>query len=300
MHPTRELRLLARQASWLLNLCLVAAAPSHAQAPAAGQLRRDTAGIEQVWVPAGSFRMGSSAADLAQLKAQNPPAWVAKALDSEAPDHAVELTRGFWLDKHEVTHQAFQVFIDQGAYDQRRHWSDDGWQWHERQKIRPDKKDPECANPPPQWPHTCVTWYEAEAYAHWRGGRLPTEAQWEYAARGPQALRYPWGNDWDASRANVLYSSGPQPVGSHPGGASWVGAQDMAGNVMEWVQDWLDVNYFAASPAQDPSGPATGRRKVEKGGWWGSNPFVARGAYRHYEDPPDYQDKHIGFRVVSD
>jgi formylglycine-generating enzyme required for sulfatase activity len=73
----------------------------------------------------------------------------------------------------------------------------------------------------------------------------------------------------------------------------------MAGNAMEWVADWLDPGYYATSPARDPSGPATGTVKVEKGGWWGSNAFVARSAYRHYEDPPTYGDKHIGFRIVS-
>ena len=73
----------------------------------------------------------------------------------------------------------------------------------------------------------------------------------------------------------------------------------MAGNVMEWVGDWLDPAYYTVSPTEDPAGPATGKVKVEKGGWWGSNAIVARAAYRHYEDPPDYGDKHIGFRVMT-
>ena len=142
-----------------------------------------------------------------------------------------------------------------------------------------------------------MTWWEAEAYARWRGGRLPTEAEWEYAARGPRSLRYPWGNEWDAARCNVVGSAGATAVGSFPSGASWVGAQDMAGNAMEWVADWLAP--YAGAPATDPAGPATGKMKVEKGGWWGSNPFVARSAYRHFEDSPDYADHHIGFRVLS-
>ena len=145
----------------------------------------------------------------------------------------------------------------------------------------------------------CLTWFEAEAYAAWRGGRLPTEAEWEYAARGPESPVYPWGDTFDRDKANVLNSVSPKPVGSYPTGVSWVGANDMAGNAMEWVSDWLGVDYYASSPATDPTGPATGTTKVEKGGWWGSNEFVARSAYRHYEDPPTYGDKHIGFRVAS-
>ena len=151
----------------------------------------------------------------------------------------------------------------------------------------------------PDHPQVCVTWYEAEAYSRWRGGQLPNEAQWEYAARGPDSLIYPWGNDFDSSKTNVVDSDGLMPVGSYPVGVSWVGAHDMAGNAMEWVQDWLDENYYQSNVRDDPPGPETGRRKVEKGGWWGSNPFVTRSAYRHFEDPPHYQDFHIGFRVVS-
>ncbi len=156
-----------------------------------------------------------------------------------------------------------------------------------------------CRGDEPTHPRLCVTWYEAEAYATWRAGRLPTEAQWEFAARGPDSDIYPWGPDYDAERANVTNTIGEKPVGSFPDGVSWVGAHDMAGNAMEWVGDWLGVDYYASSPAVDPTGPASGTIKVEKGGWWGSNPFVARSAYRHFEDPPDYSDKHIGFRVAA-
>jgi formylglycine-generating enzyme required for sulfatase activity len=144
-----------------------------------------------------------------------------------------------------------------------------------------------------------VTWYEAEAYARWRNGQLPTEAEWEYAARGPRSYRYPWGDSFDASRCNVIDTEGLTAVGSFPDGVSWVGAHDMAGNAMEWVQDWLGVDYYRTGEAIDPQGPATGKVKVEKGGWWGSHAIVARSAYRHFEDPPEYGDGHIGFRVVS-
>jgi len=128
---------------------------------------------------------------------------------------------------------------------------------------------------------------------------LPTEAQWEFAARGTESSIYPWGDEWDTAKANVLDSEGLSAVGAYPEGISWIGAYDMAGNAMEWVQDWLSSQYYKNSPKDDPTGQETGTKKVEKGGWCGSNAYVARSAYRHFEDPPTYQDHHIGFRIVS-
>ena len=228
----------------------------------------------------------------------NPPVWAERELLSEQPQHEVRLRRGFWIDKYEVTNAAFQAFVEDGGYQKQEFWSENGWGWLSHQDISqlPVNCIPDAQ---PDEPRVCVTWYEAEAYARWRDGRLPTEAEWEYAARGPKSLIYPWGNIFDGSKANLVDSSGPAPVGSYPAGASWVGAQDMAGNAMEWVQDWLDFNYYKQKVKNDPQGPETGTRKIEKGGWWGSNPFVARGAYHHFEDPPTYQDHHIGFRIVT-
>jgi formylglycine-generating enzyme required for sulfatase activity len=242
--------------------------------------------------------MGTSDEAVRELLAQNPPAWVKGEFASEQPQHAVRLTGGYWLDKYEVTNAAFQAFVTAGGYTNQAYWSESGWQWLNGRATR-DTCASQSAIAPATHPCVKVTWYEAEAYARWRGGRLPTEAEWEYAARGLQALSYPWGNTFDASQTNVVNSKGLTPVGSYPNGVSWVGAHDMAGNAMEWVQDWLAVNYYQASVSDNPTGPATGRQKVEKGGWWGSNPFVARSAYRHFEDPPDYSDEHIGFRIVS-
>ena len=242
--------------------------------------------------------MGSTAEEIAILAASSPgpPSWVTKELPSEQPAHAVTLSRGFWIDRDEVTVAAFGAFVEAGGYANRAVWSDAGWTWLQTQ---PKGMVPRPCDALPQGPRACLTWYEAEAYARWRGGSLPTEAQWEYAARGPESRIYPWGNAWDAALCNVIGSKAAVPVGSYPAGASWVGARDMAGNLMEWVTDWLDVNAYATGAATDPTGPASGTKKVEKGGWWGSNEFVARSAYRHYEDPPTYQDHHIGFRIVS-
>ena len=262
-----------------------------------GEARTDAWGIEQVWVPAGTFRMGTSAAAIAALLKTSPPDWVATELPSEQPAHDVTLTRGYWIDRTEVTNKAFDAFVAAGGYATRALWSEAGWAWLAGQDVT--RLPLPCEGDVPEGPRLCITWYEAEAYATWRAGRLPTEAQWEYAARGPESAVYPWGDRFDASLANVVDSTGPKPVGSYRDGISWVNAHDMAGNAMEWVADWLDPDYYATSPAKDPAGPATGKVKVEKGGWWGSNAFVARSAYRHYEDPPTYGDKHIGFRIVS-
>jgi len=256
-----------------------------------GETRLDGRGIEQVWVPAGSFMMGSNGEEGLAV-----PPWADREPASEAPQHRVEITSGFWLDKFEVTNAAFEAFVEDGGYSEESYWSKEGWNWLSHQIVHPPR---DCEGNAPDQPRACITWFEAQAYAHWRGGRLPTEAEWEYAARGPDSLVYPWGNNWDSAKANVVDSQGNLPVGSFPEGASWIGALDMSGNVMEWVNDWLDVHYYEDSPVQDPPGPDRGFRKVEKGGWWGSVPYVARSAYRHFEDPPEYQDHHIGFRVLS-
>jgi formylglycine-generating enzyme required for sulfatase activity len=233
-------------------------------------------------------------ADVADL---DPPGWAGAELSSEQPAHDVQLTRGFWIDRFEVTNAAFDAFVAAGGYAERSYWSERGLSWLDRQ----DESLPvECAESAPGHPRACITWYEAEAYAAWRGGRLPTEAEWEFVARGPGSLIYPWGDEWDPNLANIVDSDGTVPVGSYPDGASWVGALDMSGNVMEWVADWWGYDYYEEMVGVDPPGPDSGNKKVEKGGWWGSVPYVGRAAYRHFEDPPTYQDHHIGVRIASD
>jgi formylglycine-generating enzyme required for sulfatase activity len=273
------------------------AAPAPTPVPTLGATRTDAAGVSQVWVPAGTFLMGTDAAAIAELEAADPapPAWVASEFPSEQPAHEVTLTSGYWIDTTEVTNAAFDAFAAAGGYTTEAYWSAEGWEW--MSDLDPNGFPRRCDDDAPDVPRRCLTWYEAEAYATWRGGALPTEAQWEFAARGPESTVYPWGDDWDPARANVVDSTAAVAVGSFPTGASWVGALDMSGNAMEWVADWLAPHADGA--VTDPTGPATGKKKVEKGGWWGSNEFVARSAYRHFEDAPTYQDDHIGFRVVS-
>lgn len=260
-----------------------------------GTARKDDHGIDQVWVPGGTFTMGADKQDATR------PSWAANEALSEGPAHEVRISRGYWIDTTEVTVSAFAAFKDAGGYDNQALWSADGWKWRQAQGAKNLPNG--CIQQAADEPQVCVTWYEAEAYAHWRGGRLPTEAEWEFAARGPESLVYPWGNTYDAAKANLDGGTKPVAVGSYPKGASWVGALDMAGNTMEWVADWWSTTYYGLRKGDDPTGPASGSVKVEKGGWWGpagdSGAYVGRAAYRHFEDPPLYFDHHIGFRIVT-
>ncbi len=265
--------------------------------PKAGDTRTDAKGITQVYVPPGCFMMGSSEEQLESAQKLDSPSWTKQTTIYEKPQHEVCITKGYWIDQFEVTNAAFDAFVKDGGYTTPEYWSEKGAAWLKRQDA--SKLPAACDDTADDHPRVCVTWYEAEAYAVWRGGHLPSEAQWEFAARGPESRIYPWGDEWDASKANVLDSTGLTAVDAYPEGVSWVGAYDMAGNAMEWVNDWLSSTYYAKSPKDDPTGAETGSKKVEKGGWWGSNPYVARSAYRHFEDPPTYQDHHIGFRIVT-
>jgi formylglycine-generating enzyme required for sulfatase activity len=288
--PAEEARSLQRAAAEaVLETSLPADEKNDNLQPAAGTSRmRPADGMVMVYVPAGAFLMGSSEGQISEaLNLCDPHVTSgecpATLFDDETPQHAVSLD-GFWIDRTEVTNSQYRLCVEAG--------------------ICPDNA---CLNEPnhdhPEQPVGCVTWDDALAYCAWAGARLPTEAEWEYAARGPAASIFPWGDEFDATRLNYCeincYSPWRDtenddgynlaaPVGSFAGGASWCGALDMAGNSLEWVADWFDAGYYASSPTTNPRGPGSRNERVIRGGACNQNPSYQRSAWRSSLLPSDW------------
>ena len=225
---------------------------------------REKDGAVVVRIPGGEFPMGS------------PPG---EGDPSEHPRHVVRVT-GFLMDKTEVTWGQYERFL--------------------AASNRPPPKSPVWGMPE-ALPASSITWLEASAFCAWAGGRLPTEAQWEHAARGDDSRQYPWGDTFDPWRCNTRDGGphAPTPAAAYPECVSPHGVLDLAGSVSEWCTDWYEDAYDAKSPVDDPTGPATGTRRVVRGGNWMSPSGSVRAASRLGIDPT-WPGPMQGFRCVEE
>jgi iron(II)-dependent oxidoreductase len=232
-------------------------------------------GGKMVWVPAGEFDMGSTDANVTYVveRLSADEAWMA----NEKPAHRVRITKGFWLGQCLVTNAQYRRFCQESG-----------------------AEFPTDSDQGDNHPVVCMTWGDAKAYCKHYGLALPTEAQWEYAARGPEDRTYPWGNDWDPKNCCSADNLGPEgrtfPVGSFPQAASWCGALDMAGNAWQWCADWYHKGYYRHSPTDDPKGPPVGDLRVLKGGSWLTYAVFCRSADRIGDYPACRKDH--GFRCM--
>ncbi len=241
-------------------------------------------GVEMVRVPKGCFEMGS---DKSKDKDAN---------SDELPAHKVCFDQEFQIDKYEVSEASFKQFYEEGGYVKQENWSFAGWQWRQTNNVNGPKVIPALGD---NYPRRGVSWYEAEAYANWRGECLPTEAQWEYVARGPNSLIYPWGNEFIDSYANTSQNhlKNLAYTTAFPRGESWVGAYNLAGNVWEWVRDFYSP-YPDLTATPDVQKTLINNRRVLRGGSWSDDPLRARSAFRWSDDPGDRVDTY-GFRLAS-
>ena len=252
--------------------------PAPPASPQAGDVwvnSRD--GMEMVYVPPGEFILGTSDAEIdAWLKEH--PSDKREWLTDEQPQRRIHLD-GFWIDRYEVTVGQYRKFCQATG---RKMPNVPAWDW------RDDR------------PMVLVTWTDAAAYAKWAGKRLPTEAEWEKAARGTDGRIYPWGNTWDGGRcANRSNSKSTKPVGSYPSGASPYGVLDMAGNAQEWCADWYDSHYYGSAPSSNPKGPGAGNARVLRGGsWMHVEPWGFLAACRYVYMVPDARTNIVGFRCA--
>ena len=276
-------------------------------------------GAEMVLVPTGEFVMGSAPDDIASLLRRHPKANKA-LLKDETPGHRVFLD-AFYIDTYEVTNARFQQFVQATGYRTQAEREGGG-------RIRTGAKTwvqvPEANWRAPTGqgssitgleahPVVQVSWHDAKTYCTWAGKRLPTEAEWEKAARGTDGRLYPWGRESDGTSVNFCDRNCPfewkdnavndgyastAPVGSYEAGKSPYGAYDMAGNVWEWVADWYDARYYQRSPARNPQGPTSGAQVGVRGGSWLYAALAFRAPVRAGA-PPDRRNDNIGLRRVQ-
>jgi formylglycine-generating enzyme required for sulfatase activity len=236
-----------------------------------GSLTRASCPEGMVFIPGGTFMMGATPEEA--------------AIEYESPAHQVTLSP-YCMDRTEVTVAAYAQCTMPGC------------------EI--DTAGPNCAkvDKHPDHPRNCVTWSQAEAYCAFRGARLPTEAEWEFAARGTDGRRYPWGNEPpDPSKARYgdelhFGYPGPAPVGSHPAGRSPFGLEDMSGNVYEWVADAFGP--YPSEPQVDPHGPPFVETRVLRGGSFTIGPWGLGTTFRMSAWPQDRYPYYAGLRCAAD
>ena len=278
-----------------------------------GEYVHSADGAAMVYVPAGYFLRGTPKAKAAVLSWQFGDFFVV-----ETPQRSIHLS-AYYIDKFEVTNRQYGLFLDALTRGTPAALHPDGppdkdytpTYWRDSRLNGPDH------------PVTAVDWYDASAYCRWAGKQLPTEAQWEKAARGPDGLTYPWGHAWRADYSNNVESTFghpvlgdrqwvlllgnldldamtgfTRPVGSFPQSVSPYGAHDMGGNLWEWVHDRYVKDYYHVAPSHDPPGPPDASPyRVLRGGCWSSHRGKIRAAYRNYDLAAD-RHLEIGFRCV--
>ena len=289
----------------LPSLLGTGSAPAGTPTPSLGNTwTRPADGMTMVYVPAGQFQMGSTDAQVDEaialcIQLDESEACGRERFQPEQPAHTVVLD-SFWIDRTEVTNAQYQRC---------------GWA-EECDPPRLDSshtRDSYYGNSAyNEYPVIMVRWRQAADYCSWAGARLPTEAEWEYAARGPAARVYPWGDAFDGTRLNYCdvncakdwsdetIDDGHEDtalVGSYERGASWCDALDMAGNVCEWVADWYAEDTYGRGPSRNPTGPPSGEYLVVRGGSWYLSPTTARGANRR-KLTPDVTYLISGFRCA--
>jgi formylglycine-generating enzyme required for sulfatase activity len=216
--------------------------------------------------------------------------------DDEIPVQRVTVST-FLIDRHEVTVKQYAACVAAGACAE--------------PVVTKKAATAECnwaRNGRDDHPINCVTWEEADAYCRWKGARLPTEAEWEKAARGTDGRLYPWGNEPATCEHTVMPD--PQnragcgrkttwPVGSKPKDESPYGVRDLSGNVREWVADFYDEKYYQRSPTKDPKGPTKGWARALRGGSWEVHDTLHMRAANRYRFQPDFRFHGAGFRCAK-
>ena len=285
---------------------------------------RQRDGMTLVYVPDGHFQMGSSEAYLDQaiqacIDKQGEDGDCLEQVCTQAqPVHKVML-EAFWMDQTEVTNAMYISFLNEEGNQEEEgvNWLEPGAGHRGVVYGHIIEKNNEFYPKSGYEDHPVieVSWYGAAAYCNWVGGRLPTEAEWEYAARGQQNDIYPWGDSFDGTHVNYCdetcreawrdtsFSDGEVkwgPVGRYTDGASWSGVLDMAGNVWEWVSDWWSQTYYIYSPANNPQGPETGNLRIARGGSWYEESWRVSPSCRKALTPSSYRMHWIGFRCAMD